>query len=600
MAKRVLSLILCLIMLAAAFAGCAKKDENDKGAYISMYLTDMIYDFDPARAYENESNLRVISLIYDNLFVLDDNGKVKKSLAKNYKIIENEQANEYKMHIELEDTAWTDGIAVSANDVVFAWKRVLDVEASYESASLLFDIKNARAAKEGEAGPDDIGIYALNETTVEVEFEGKVDYDQFLMNITSYALVPLREEVVTRYDDWAKKSATMVTSGPFRLGAVSYDPETARMELERNVYYYRNIEKDDLDKSVTPYKIIVDYTKTPEQIMQAYENGEIFFVGDIPVSVRASYKDQAEITDALSTHTYILNHDAVVKRVDGGEGEKIFANANVRRALSLVIDRETIANEVVFAKAATGLVPNGVFNADSKKDSFREVGGELIKISADKAAAEAELANAGIKASDYEFAISVAAYDDVHMLIAEKVKEAWSSLGFKVTVNAVDVINNDDKNPLTGETPTDIKDNIFVENYCAKNFEVIAMDYASYSASAYSTLSRLAKSFSGQGMDMKAINYQLTPHISGYDSEKYNDKMEEVYAEKDVDARAILLHEAEEIMVEEMPIIPIVFNQNATLTSKELSKVKATYYCPAIFTKAKLKNYEEYIPADQE
>ena len=73
MTKRILSLILCLIMIASAFVGCAKKDDKDKGAYIYMYLTDMVYDLDPARAYENESNLRLISLIYDNLFVLDEN-----------------------------------------------------------------------------------------------------------------------------------------------------------------------------------------------------------------------------------------------------------------------------------------------------------------------------------------------------------------------------------------------------------------------------------------------------------------------------------------------------------------------------------------------
>ena len=616
-------------MLVSALAGCAQKDENDKGAYIYMYLTDMVYDLDPARAYENESNLRIISLIYDNLFVLDENGKVKKSLAKNYKIQENEQAGEYKMLIELNDTCWTDGIAITANDVVFAWKRVLDVEGSYESASLLYDIKNARAAKEGEASPDDVGVYALNETTVEIEFEGKIDYDQFLINITSYALVPLREEIVTRYDDWAKKSASMVSSGPFRLGTVSYDEEDARIELERNVYYYRDIEKDDLDKSVTPYKIIVDYSMTDEEIMQAYNDGKLFYVGDIPVSVRGSYKDVAEITDALSTHTYILNHDAVVRYYDeskfntetlnkavytiannksslvadsslvnGVDGEKIFAKSGVRKALSLALDRNAIAEAVVFAQAATGLVPYGVFNADSAKQSFREVGGTLISESADMAAAKAALAEAGVDPSKFMFSITVAAYDDVHMLIAEMVQKAWEELGFHVAVNAVNVITNDDENPLTAETPKDIKDNVFVEAYCAKAFDVIAIDYASYSATAYSTLSRLAKSFSGQGMDMMVTDYKLTPHISGYDSEKYNAKMEEVYEASDAETIAALLHEAEEIMVEDMPIIPIVFNQNATLTSKELSKVKATYYCPAIFTKTKLKDYEKYIPAD--
>jgi ABC-type transport system substrate-binding protein len=100
-------------------------------------------------------------------------------------------------------------------------------------------------------------------------------------------------------------------------------------------------------------------------------------------------------------------------------------------------------------------------------------------------------------------------------------------------------------------------------------------------------------------MDMMATEYTLTPHISKYDSEEYNEKMEAVFEEKDAAARATLLHEAEEMIIEDMAVIPVVFNQNATITSKELSKVKATYYCPAIFTKTKLKNYEDYLPVEE-
>ena len=80
MLKKIVSFSLCLIMLLGALVGCGKKDENDKGAYIAMYLTDQIYDFDPAHAYGNESALRIVSLMFDNLFVLNENGKVQKSL----------------------------------------------------------------------------------------------------------------------------------------------------------------------------------------------------------------------------------------------------------------------------------------------------------------------------------------------------------------------------------------------------------------------------------------------------------------------------------------------------------------------------------------
>ena len=370
MAKKVLALVLAFIMLSSALVGCGKKDDDDVGAYIQMYLTDMVYDLDPAHAYENESNLKVISLLYDNLFILDEKGNVKKSLAKSYKIEEDDVLKEYKMIIELKDGAyWTDGVALSADDVVFSWKRALTVENSYEVASLLYDVKNARAVKEGDATIDDLGVYALNNKSIEIVFEEKIDYDHFLINLTSYALVPLRETVVTKTDDWAKKPATIVTSGPFRLREVSYAPEDAHMWLERNPYYFRDAKEDPIDKSVTPYRLMIDYTMTDEQIKQAYDAGQLFYIGEIPLSIRSSYKDTAKVTDAISTHSYIFNENVVVRKYNAADfeklskneapcydetlGAKLFADENVRKALSLAIDRKAIAEAVVFAAATS-------------------------------------------------------------------------------------------------------------------------------------------------------------------------------------------------------------------------------------------------------
>ncbi len=636
MLKRIFSLVICLIIVLSAFAGCgAKLDDEDKGAYISMYLTDMVYDLDPANAFTNESALKVVSLLYDNLFVLDENGKIQKSLAESYKVTKNEELGEYKMIITLgkgsKGGTWSDNIPVTANDVVYAWKRVLDNEKSYDAASLLFDVKNAREAKEGNASIDDVAIYALNEYEVSVEFVGDINYDQFLVNICSYALVPLREDVVSRAgDDWAKKPSTMVTSGPFKLRAITYEPKMSAGELvaisqmiiERNPYYYRDFTSDAYDKTVKPYQLRINYSMTDEEIMAAYENGELFYVGDIPLSVRNDYADKATKTDALSTHSYVLNHNAIVRKydadafaslsssrnvyntelVEGVDGDKIFANKDVRNALSLALDRDAIVEAVVFAKAASGLVPHGIKNTNEKKsDSFRAISGDLIASSADLDEAKKLLKQAGIDPSDYMFAISVAAYDDVHMEIAKMVADAWGKkgLGFNVAINAIETIVNDEISKVTQEIDRTIKDDVFAESYRAGRFEVAAVDLVALSADAYSVLSVYAKAFSGQGMDMTNLDYLLTPHISGYDSEEYNALMEKVYAEKDIKNRASLLHDAEKMLVEDMPVIPVIFNQNAVLISDELSKVEFSYMGMPIFTETKLKNYEDYIPEEE-
>ena len=374
MAKRIIALTLCLFTLVAAFASCAGSIDPTseyKGEQVTMYLAETIYDLDPARAYKNESTKSIVSLLFGTLFVLDEKGKVQPSLAKSYST--EEKDGEYFMYITMADTAWSDNTPITADDVVFAWKRLLNPNNAFEAASLLFDIKGARAYNKNEISKDDIGITA-DKKLLTIQFEGKIDYDHFLLNLTSLALAPLREDIVagTKGDDWAKKPGTMVCSGPFKLARISFaksktlfyddinydmkvqmefptaDGKTEKkivfvegteikafraqkvsnFVIERNSYYFRDSEKEEkLDKSVTPYRIIVDCSMSDNDIKEAYESGAILYVGDIPMSLRETYKDAAITKDSLSTSTVYFNQDVA-----------LFQNADVRRALSMVID----------------------------------------------------------------------------------------------------------------------------------------------------------------------------------------------------------------------------------------------------------------------
>ena len=556
---------------------------------------------------------------------MNEKGKVKKSLAKDYKVYENEANGEYKMIITLNETFWSDGIAVSANDVVYSWKRILDVANSFDAAALLYDIKNARAAKEGDASIDDVGLYAINQSQVEIFFETKIDYDAFIRKLTSTALAPLRENIVSQainYYDWAKSPAIMVASGPFKVREFSYAEGSEMIVLERNAYYYRtNIEEDALDKAVTPYRLIIDFSMSDEEIMKAYSQGKLFYVGEIPLSVRGNWKDQATITDALSTHAYVLNENAVVPyfmqgnfaKMSGGEpaykdgivagegGDAIFAIPEIREALSLAIDREAIAQAIVFARAATALVPYGVFNTDSSKELFRTVGGDILATSANVARAQELIAASGIQADKYMFAISVPAYDDVQMEIAKMVQASWESLGFHVAINAIKLIDNIEIDKTTQEPIAKIKDDIFLESYRAGRFYVAAIDYVAPCADAFSVLAPFAKGFTGgAATTAESVDFSIPTHLSGYNSEEYNAKIEEVHATTDIATKSALLHEAEAILMKDLPIIPIIFYQNATLAREEISKYEFTYYGVAQFKKLKLKDYHLYVPKEED
>lgn len=640
MTKRILALLLCTVTILAAFAGCGKPvDEDYKGQSITTYLTTNVYDLDPVHAYYNESVANVVGLMFDTLFTLDSNGKVQKSLAKSYSIHEDEVAKEYKMSIVLKDTKWSDGVYVSANDVVFAWTRLLELDAAHEAAALLYDVKNARAAKEGNASIDDVMICAEDELLVTIQFEEKIDYNQFLLNLTSIALAPLREDVVERSEDWAKKPGTMVCSGPFKLGRINMtdpelsfnryqdptatyiDPTTGKVDenyrikeqkisdfmLERNAYYYRNPEDDSIFKSVLPHRLCVDCNLTPEQLKAAYEAGLILYMGDIPLSLRNDdviSKNVKVAEKSLSTNVVYLNEKAMID--DGSEeGYALFADAKVRQALSMAIDREAIATAVVYAKAATGLIPDGVWETGkSPKVSFRKAcTTSYDSLKTDLTAAENLLAEAGIDPWDYSFTLTYAAYDDVHAAIAEMIADAWSELGFDVEAKAVGTIANNDYYKPTESTPGDICDDLYAEALRAERYEAVLLDSCALSVDPFAYLAPFAKSFSGQGVLQEDGNddYPLLPHTTGYDSAEYEELIETIFAEKTIANRAENLRKAEEMLMTDMPVIPVVFNYTATITDSNLKGLGSSYFVTTTFKNAELseKNYEKYLAAGE-
>jgi ABC-type oligopeptide transport system substrate-binding subunit len=93
--------------------------------------------------------------------------------------------------------------------------------------------------------------------------------------------------------------------------------------------------------------------------------------------------------------------------------------------------------------------------------------------------------------------------------------------------------------------------------------------------------------------------YEDTPHKTGYDSAEFETIMEEAFAIKnDPAARAAKLHEAENLILADMPIIPIIFNQNAYIASGDLSKYESNYYGFRNFNRLTLKDYIKYIETE--
>ncbi len=548
--KKLISMLLMAAMLVTLLAGCGSTlEEDEKGAIIDIYLASEISDYDPALAYTDDSAAKVLGLVYEGLTRINAKGKVENALMKDYKIFENEENGEYSMEITIKNTKWSDGRVVSADDVVYAWKRILDPEFSCSAAALLFDIKNARDVKMGDNSVDDLGIAAVDDTIIEVQFEEKIDYNKFLENLACLALVPLREDVVSRYDRFATAPSTICTNGPFAIKGIELGES---LMLERNVYYYRDTDNEDaLDKYVLPYRLMINFGADEEANTAAYEAGEIFYLGEIALSKRAAYKEEATITNLLSTHSFIINCE-----------NKTLSNQATRKALSDSLDRTAIANAVTYATPATGLVPDAVYDK-AIGDSFRANGGAILS------------ATKGSASGSGSFTLTIKD-NALENTIAELAKASWEAAGFKVTIKALGVEE-------------------YKTAYETGDYDVIALDYQSPSTDAFGALAVFATGFSGNGIDIQNDNYDPVPFVPGYESAAFDEKIEAAFAEKDRAARSAILHEAEKILMEELPIIPVIFNQDAYVYNDEvLSGIKDNYFGFRNFNRLNMKDWRSY------
>lgn len=608
--KKILSLLLATVMLVgmvSTLAGCGKKD-----AEIRIYLGDQIYDFDPALAFVDDNVSRVMSLIYEPLFLLDEDGDVVPGLAEDYKVIEDEEKGIYRMEITLKETYWNDGKAkVTADDLYFAWTRILDPEFKSQAAPLLYDVKNAAAVKQDKEGisRNDVGLEA-NKDVFTITFEGKIDYEAFLRNLTSVALSPLRENKVTEGDPdeeyWAKRSSYMATNGAFAIR--SWNRSTGEFTLQKNEYYHVS-EPEEGNKTTDVYPSQIQMQWTDENYDEDYRGNmnrflkntfnkmysltevaeeAIFCVGAMPLDkdLRKQYFEDVEIFDAFSTYSLIFNTNKAP-----------FDNENVRKALSMVIDREYLAAELVFAKAADGFISPAVWDSVKKKTSFRSESEALIVTTANLQAARELLADV-----DMSKKIKLTMRDTVEeRLIAEHIEEKWGELGFTVDVNLVSIDTEiwASEKGTPGRTVevgsrVTVYDDAIQAAYISGQFDVLGLDYNMYSTNAFTALCGFSSLLNGNGVEYyidettglsKAENRL---HCSGFSDATYDALIDKAFAEKDLEKRATILHEAEAYLMSKMPIAPIVYNQNYYLV-EEIGGLDFDGYGNPVFTCARLK-----------
>lgn len=515
-----ISLLLVLVLLVA---GCTPKTNTGNNGQTGtgnketaaknefrMNLSTEPPTMDPAQV-QDQVSATVINGIYEGLTRVNEKGEVVPGMAKDWKI--SDDGKTYTFHLR-EDAKWSNGDKVTAQDFEFSWKRALDPALKpkvSEYAYQLYYLVGGEAYNTGAGTADAVGVKALDEHTLEVKINAPTPYFLSLMSFQTY--FPVHQSVKNN-EAFAAQASTMITNGPFKL---SEWKKNTSMTLVPNENYY---DKDAIKLSKVYFTMVNDSGSE----LSMYQTDKLDYAGmptgllptDQLASLKKSNPDEFNVKGTASLYYYLFNTKA-----------KPFDNVKVRKALSMAISRADITEKVTLGSQlpAYGIVPPGIkgekeeFRKEVKDDYFKEDYEEAKKLLAEG------LAESGLKEMP-AFSISYNT-NDMHQKIAEAIVEMWRvNLGITATIS----------NQEWG---------VFIDNRNALNYEVARGGWGADYNDPISFID-LFTSKSGN-------------NNTGYASPEYDALVNKVYSTDDPAVRMPTMAQAEKLIMESLPIMPIYY-----------------------------------------
>lgn len=239
----------------------------------------------------------------------------------------------------LRDAFWSDGQQITAQDFVYGLQRLMDPATASEYAFIGEYVKNGLAVETGEMDPSELGVTAIDDTTLEIDLESPCSYFLSLIG-ASAEYVPVRQDIVEEYgSDFAATADKNVYSGPFVITSTENEVYT----FEKNDQYW---DKDSINLDRVELNIVSD-TSTQ---MAMYEAGDLDFV-KIPTDSVSQYDDEdSEYMNGNEDYFYI-NEES---------DNPILSDQNFRLALNYGLDRNTyiaLATNNVYEPSNTLVMP---------------------------------------------------------------------------------------------------------------------------------------------------------------------------------------------------------------------------------------------------
>ena len=328
--KKLTALLLSVMMLLA----CAVTASADGEGYLGVMLGTNVMSLDTNLATDGDS-FEVIADCIDGLTQMDKDGAAVPALAESFDV--SEDGMTYTFH--LRDAKWSNGTPVTANDFVFAWRRIAKEAGEY--AYMLDEIGNIKGAAEIISGKESdlttLGVTAADDKTFVVELNVPVSFFPSLMYFPTF--YPINEEFYNSLADgtYGTSPETFLSNGAFVLE--SYTPGTANLSVKKNPDYW------DADRVKLP-GITYQVVGSSDNALTAFKNNTLDVVMVSGNQVDAAKKD-ATLADKLTVtgagYMWYLSFSQTEKNAQGG----MLANKNLRLAISNAIDRDNLVDNYV-------------------------------------------------------------------------------------------------------------------------------------------------------------------------------------------------------------------------------------------------------------
>lgn len=463
----------------------------------------------PGLASDNVSG-GVLNQTFEGLTRIGRDGSPEPAAAEKIDISEDQKTYTFT----LRDALWSNGDPVTAHDFEYAWKWVLDPNNEAKYAYQLYYIQGAEEAN-SSGSMDNVRIKALNDKTLEVELVNPTPY--FLELTSFYTYFPINSKIAAGQPKWAENAGDAYTSnGPFVLTEWQH---SSKLLLKKNDNYWdKNTVKLD--------QIVMTIVNDESTALAMYESNELDWAGkpidSLPTDTLSSLREAGVLNAQASAGTYFYNLNINEPPLD---------NTNLRKALAYAIDRRSLIDNVSQGGElpAMAFVPPTIFE-DNTAGYFADNAVDQAKQYLELALKELGYASAA------ELPTLTLSYNtsEGHQKIAQAIQDMWiNNLGIDVTLD-----NSEWK--------------VYIEKLQTRDYQIGRLGWVADFNDAVNFLETLRDHDGGN-------------NNTGWENAEYKKLLQQSAMESDAAKRRQLLKSAEEILMDEMPIIPIYFYSNTWL-----------------------------------